>query len=53
MGRQMNNVMGGVPKHIEKDWGLGGLLTMGDDEEMGMRKGTMLWTGYPNPLWVS
>jgi len=25
---------------------------MSDDEETGMQKGTMLWNGYPNMLWV-
>jgi hypothetical protein len=46
-----NNAMGGTPKHIKKDWGLGGVLILGDSEE-GMKAGTMLWGGLPNLIWV-
>lgn len=48
---QANNAMGGTPKHIKKDWGLGGVLIMGDAED-GKKTGTMLWGGYPNLIWV-
>ncbi|KAF2823894.1 beta-lactamase/transpeptidase-like protein [Ophiobolus disseminans] len=47
----MNNAMGGTPKHEIKDWGLGGMLLMSDDDETGMKAGTMLWNGYPNMIW--
>lgn len=47
----MNNSMGGTPKHMIKDWGLGGMLLTSDDEETGMKKGTMIWNGYPNMIW--
>jgi hypothetical protein len=43
--------MGGIPKHIKKDWGLGGVLMMGDAED-GKKAGTMLWGGLPNLIWV-
>jgi hypothetical protein len=46
-----NNAMGGTPKHIKKDWGLGGVLIMGDSED-GKKTGTMLWGGLPNLIWV-
>ncbi|KAF2031442.1 beta-lactamase/transpeptidase-like protein [Setomelanomma holmii] len=45
-----NNAMGGTPKHIKKDWGLGGVLIMNDAED-GKKAGTMLWGGYPNLIW--
>jgi hypothetical protein len=45
--------MGGTPKSLTKDWGLGGMLLTSDDAETGMREGTMLWNGFPNMLWVS
>jgi hypothetical protein len=44
--------MGGTPKDIQKDWGLGGLLLMGDAKD-GKKAGTMIWGGYPNLIWVS
>jgi CubicO group peptidase (beta-lactamase class C family) len=45
-----NNAMGGVPKTVKKDWGLGGLLICGDTPD-GKREGTMFWGGYPNLIW--
>jgi hypothetical protein len=47
----MNNVMGGSPKDVVKDWGLGGLLLTGDAPD-GKKAGTMIWGGYPNLIWV-
>ena len=47
-----NNAMGGTSQDIEKNWGLGGLLLMGDDKD-GKREGTMIWGGLPNLVWVS
>jgi hypothetical protein len=44
--------MGGIPKHIKKDWGLGGILIMSDLDD-GKKAGTMIWGGYPNLIWVS
>lgn len=44
--------MGGTPKDVPKDWGLGGILIMGDLDD-GKKSGTMLWGGYPNLIWVS
>ncbi|KAF2273781.1 beta-lactamase/transpeptidase-like protein [Westerdykella ornata] len=46
----MNNAMGGVPREVVKDWGLGGLLAMGDLPD-GKREGTMVWGGLPNLIW--
>jgi hypothetical protein len=43
--------MGGTPKDVVKDWGLGGLLLMGDTPD-GKKAGTMIWGGYPNLIWV-
>ncbi|KAF1915426.1 beta-lactamase/transpeptidase-like protein [Ampelomyces quisqualis] len=45
-----NNAMGGTPKHVEKDWGLGGILVMGDLDD-GKKSGTMIWGGLPNLIW--
>jgi hypothetical protein len=50
---KVNNAMGGTPKNLIKDWGLGGMLLTTDDDETGMKAGTMLWNGYPNMIWVS
>jgi CubicO group peptidase (beta-lactamase class C family) len=47
-----NNAMGGTPKEMKKDWGLGGLLLCGDSPD-GKKEGTMLWGGLPNLIWVS
>lgn len=47
-----NNAMGGTPKDLKKDWGLGGLLLMGDAPD-GKKEGTMIWGGLPNLIWVS
>jgi hypothetical protein len=44
--------MGGTPKDVQKDWGLGGLLLMGDEKD-GRKAGTMIWGGLPNLIWVS
>lgn len=49
---QANNAMGGAPKTIKKDWGLGGVLIMQDAPD-GKKAGTMLWGGLPNLIWVS
>lgn len=43
--------MGGTPKQIKKDWGLGGVLILQDAPDA-MKAGTMLWGGYPNLIWV-
>ncbi|KAI8940811.1 hypothetical protein NX059_002073 [Plenodomus lindquistii] len=48
----LNNIFGGTPKHIIKDWGLGGLL-LDSDNPAGMKAGTMIWAGAPNLIWVS
>ncbi|KAI4681346.1 uncharacterized protein J4E84_007582 [Alternaria hordeiaustralica] len=45
-----NNAMGGTPKHVAKDYALGGLVMM-DDGPDGKKAGTMLWGGYPNLIW--
>lgn len=42
-----------LPGHVKGDHGLGGVLSLDDDEESGRRKGTMLWSGMLNTLWVS
>jgi hypothetical protein len=42
--------MGGTPKHVTKDYGLGGVLIMSDAPD-GKKAGTMLWGGYPNLIW--
>lgn len=31
--------------------GLGGLLVLSDDDETGLKSGTMTWSGLPNLLW--
>ena len=49
---QINNAMGGAAKEVEKDWGLGGLLLLGDQPD-GKAAGTMIWGGLPNLIWVS
>ncbi|OAL50922.1 beta-lactamase/transpeptidase-like protein [Pyrenochaeta sp. DS3sAY3a] len=46
----VNNAMGGTPKSIKKDWGLGGLLITKDAPD-GKKAGTMLWGGLPNLIW--
>jgi len=46
------NSMGLLPKDIEKDYGLGGSVIMGD-EEGGRSEGTLVWAGLPNISWVS
>lgn len=48
---QANNAMGGTPKEIKKNWGLGGVLMMQDGPD-GKKAGTMLWGGFPNLIWV-
>ncbi|KAH7087523.1 beta-lactamase/transpeptidase-like protein [Paraphoma chrysanthemicola] len=45
-----NNAMGGAPRSIKKDWGLGGVLILGDLDD-GKQSGTMLWGGLPNLIW--
>ncbi|KAF2012474.1 beta-lactamase/transpeptidase-like protein [Aaosphaeria arxii CBS 175.79] len=45
-----NNAMGGLPKDIKKDWGLGGLLVCGDVPNE-MKENTMIWGGLPNLIW--
>ena len=48
----VNLMLGGVPAHIPKDWGLAGMLMDGDLE--GWRnKGTLFWGGMRNSQWVS
>lgn len=46
----MNNALGGTPKSITKDWGLGGIL-LDSDSPAGMKAGTMIWGGAPNLKW--
>ncbi|KAF1839102.1 beta-lactamase/transpeptidase-like protein [Decorospora gaudefroyi] len=48
--QQMNNAVGGMDQGIRKDWGLGGLLLMGDGKD-GKKAGTMVWCGLPNLSW--
>ena len=47
----MNDMFCGVPAGTGRDWGLGGLLVMGDLDEGWTRKGTMKWGGLPNLIW--
>jgi CubicO group peptidase (beta-lactamase class C family) len=47
---QANNAMGGTPKHISKDYGLGGVVITSDTPD-GKKAGTMFWGGYPNLIW--
>lgn len=47
----LNNMLGGVPLGVKKDFGLAGLLIMEDLEEWA-RKGTLTWGGLPNLTWV-
>ena len=49
---QINDAMGGAAKEVEKDWGLGGLVLLGDQPD-GKAAGTMIWGGLPNLIWVS
>lgn len=44
--------MGGTSKDKKKDWGLGGLLLL-EDQQDGKAAGTMIWGGLPNLIWVS
>ena len=50
--QMVRNAMGLPPADIEKDYGLGGAVIMGD-EEGGRREGTLIWAGLPNISWVS
>lgn len=43
--------VGEFPRHISRDWGLGGILTVEHDAGW-RRKGTMIWSGLPNLFWV-
>jgi len=51
--------VGRFPEEVELDWGLGGMLSMNDDDvakrggSVGRKKGTMMWSGLPNLFWVS
>ncbi|KAF2115080.1 beta-lactamase/transpeptidase-like protein [Lophiotrema nucula] len=47
---QMNNAAAGTPQDIKKDWGLGGLLILGETPD-GKQPNTMFWGGYPNLIW--
>jgi CubicO group peptidase (beta-lactamase class C family) len=47
----VNNAMGGLPKEVRKDWGLGGLLIRIDTAD-GIKEGTLFWGGLPNLSWV-
>ncbi|KAL8786657.1 MAG: hypothetical protein Q9195_008111, partial [Heterodermia aff. obscurata] len=47
---EVNDMMGGLPLGVEKNWGLAGLLLM-EDVEGGRRKGAMSWGGLPNLVW--
>lgn len=46
----VNNAMGGTSKDKKKDWGLGGLLLL-EDQQDGKAAGTMIWGGLPNLIW--
>ena len=43
--------VGEFQPHVEKDWGLGGLLVR-DGTERWRRKNTLVWSGMPNLFWV-
>ncbi|KAL1793726.1 hypothetical protein ACET3X_008708 [Alternaria dauci] len=45
-----NNAMGGTPKDLIKDHGLGGIIITSDAPD-GKKAGTMHWGGYPNLIW--
>ncbi|KAH6843609.1 beta-lactamase/transpeptidase-like protein [Alternaria alternata] len=45
-----NNAMGNTPKHLTKDYGLGGIIITSDAPD-GRKAGTMHWGGYPNLIW--
>ena len=47
---EIRQVYGGLPQSDRDDWGLGGCLIM-DDVPGTLRKGTMVWGGYPNLQW--
>lgn len=44
--------VGHLPPHVGWDHGLGGILSMSDDEGW-RKKGTLIWTGLFNLVWVS
>ncbi|KAG9198367.1 hypothetical protein G6514_010211 [Epicoccum nigrum] len=46
----INNAMGGAAREVDKDWGLGGLVLLGDQPD-GKAAGTMIWGGLPNLIW--
>ena len=43
--------IGEFPEDVGLDWGIGGLLIR-DDQKAWRRKGTLMWSGMPNLLWV-
>jgi CubicO group peptidase (beta-lactamase class C family) len=47
---ETNQSYGGLPLGTQFDYGLGGCLIM-EDLPGGMKKGTMIWYGYPNLFW--
>jgi len=51
--------VGRFPEEVGLDWGLGGMLSMNDDNvatrgaSVGRKQGTMVWSGLFNLFWVS
>lgn len=50
-GPGSNPLMGNIPYGTKLQFGLGGLVIMGDLREVGRRKGAMQWGGMPNLFW--
>jgi len=53
---QFAGFVGRLPAGVELDWGLGGILSMDDDDKIegggwGRRKGTLMWSGLFNLFW--
>jgi len=52
---QFAGFVGRLPAGVELDWGLGGILSMEDDDKIdggwGRRKGTLMWSGLFNLFW--
>jgi hypothetical protein len=47
----LHKMLGNLKQEAQKDWGLGGILSMDDID--GKAKGTLVWGGMPNLLWVN
>lgn len=43
--------VGDFPDNVQYDWGIGGILVEGDTQGR-RKKGTLIWSGLPNLLWV-